>query len=493
MLTQNQVLELIKQYPKGYSSSLRFKHSDLIEYLNLNIVGESPGEKLYNWIYPNAVKQCLLCSKPTKFKQFDQGYREYCSCSCRAKHKQSNLNGLTAQAIAKRKQWRANRTAEDISRQAEKLRKTNLERYGSISKQMSEERKAQNEIAKIGQAAYDQLSNFEWISEQYKIKTISRIAKELGVTYSVVSKYIKKFALTTAKTRKFSKQEQELVEFIQSLGVANIEQHNKTLLAPKEIDIYLPDLGLAFEFCGCYWHSDSNKLVTVGRKDKNYHQNKFVALKQKQIKLITIFDIDWSNHRSILESRIRNLCKMSTNIVYGRNCTVVQLTKDQSRDFFKLNHSQGHSGFTVCYGLEYQGKIVSAMSFRKPRFTDKYQWEIIRFASVLNTNVVGAGSKLFKRFVLDQQPSSVISYSDNCWGFGEVYAALGFTMIDITQPSYYYVELKNMNKKYHRSAFMKHKILKMGGDPSLTEFENMKNMGYFRIWDCGTTKWVWGQ
>jgi hypothetical protein len=131
------------------------------------------------------------------------------------------------------------------------------------------------------------------------------------------------------------------------------------------------------------------------------------------------------------------------------------------------------------------------MSFRKPRFTDKYQWEIIRFASALNTNVVGAGSKLFKRFVAAQQPTSVISYSDNCWGFGEVYAALGFTMIEITQPSYYYVDLKNMDRKYHRSSFMKHKVVKMGGDPLLSEFENMKNMGYFRIWDCGTTKWVW--
>lgn len=493
MITQSEVLELITNFPDGYSSKLRFKHPDLIEYLNLTFSGDTIGEKLYQWIYPDKQNSCTVCGKSCKFKQFSYGYHNYCSCSCRAVHKKSNLNGLTTHAIEKRNQWRANRTADDIAKQVEKRRNTNLERYGSTGKKLSAEYLAQKEIGKVGQEVYNKLSNFEWLSEEYKIKTISRIAKDLGVTYSYVAKYIKKFKLTTAKTQKFSKQEQELVDFIKSLGVTNIEQHNKTLLAPKEIDIYLPDLGLAFEFCGCYWHSDSNKLVAAGRKDKHYHQNKFVELKQKNIKLITIFDIDWSNHRSILESRIRNLCKRSTHTVYGRNCSVVPMTKKQSRDFFNENHSQGNSGFSVCYGLEYQGKIISAMSFRKPRFTDKYQWEIIRFASVLNTNVVGAASKLFKRFVSDHSPTSVISYSDNCWGFGEVYQALDFEMIEITQPSYYYVNLKDMTKKYHRSTFMKHKVVKMGGDPSLTEFENMKNMGYFRIWDCGTTKWAWGQ
>jgi hypothetical protein len=28
-------------------------------------------------------------------------------------------------------------------------------------------------------------------------------------------------------------------------------------------------------------------------------------------------------------------------------------------------------------------------------------------------------------------------------------------------------------------------------DPSLTEWENRKNQGWNRIWDCGHSKWTW--
>ena len=42
---------------------------------------------------------------------------------------------------------------------------------------------------------------------------------------------------------------------------------NKKIINPYELDIYLPDSKLAFEFNGLYWHSES-------QKGKNYHQIK---------------------------------------------------------------------------------------------------------------------------------------------------------------------------------------------------------------------------
>ena len=42
----------------------------------------------------------------------------------------------------------------------------------------------------------------------------------------------------------------------------------------------------------------------------------------------------------------------------------------------------------------------------------------------------------------------------------------------------------------HRSNFTKGIILsKYGGDPDKTEWENMQDMGYDRIWDCGSACW----
>ena len=42
-------------------------------------------------------------------------------------------------------------------------------------------------------------------------------------------------------------------------------------------------------------------------------------------------------------------------------------------------------------------------------------------------------------------------------------------------------------------AFQKHKLKNLLSvfDSNLTEWENMKNNGFDRIWDCGNGKWVW--
>ena len=104
--------------------------------------------------------------------------------------------------------------------------------------------------------------------------------------------------------------------------------------------------------------------------------------------------------------------------------------------------------------------------------------------------MVGGFSKLLKRVVLATNATTVVSYSDNRWGDGNVYKQAGMENRGITQPSYFYF-LPAERKRYHRSAFMKHKIVnQMGGDASMTEVENMRAFGYNRIFDCGTTKWV---
>jgi len=41
----------------------------------------------------------------------------------------------------------------------------------------------------------------------------------------------------------------------------------------------------------------------------------------------------------------------------------------------------------------------------------------------------------------------------------------------------------------HRYNFTKSRIVQQGGDPNLSEIQNMVNMGYDRVWDCGTLKY----
>ena len=54
---------------------------------------------------------------------------------------------------------------------------------------------------------------------------------------------------------------------------------------------------------------------------------------------------------------------------------------------------------------------------------------------------------------------------------------------------------KILKKNFYRIKYQKHKLPRLlnNFDPDLTEWENMKNNGFDRIWDCGNDVWVWNR
>ena len=77
---------------------------------------------------------------------------------------------------------------------------------------------------------------------------------------------------------------------------------NEKIIEPYEIDIFLPDEKLAFEFNGLYWHSEL-------RKPNYYHKMKTDMCEDKEITLIHIWEDDWVQKREIIESVILNKLK----------------------------------------------------------------------------------------------------------------------------------------------------------------------------------------
>lgn len=72
-------------------------------------------------------------------------------------------------------------------------------------------------------------------------------------------------------------------------------------------------------------------------------------------------------------------------------------------------------------------------------------------------------------------------YADRRWSNGNLYKQLGFTLINKTKPSYYYVaDYKHQN----RMNFQKHKLVIAGFDPSKTEHEIMLERKIYRIYVC---------
>lgn len=223
---------------------------------------------------------------------------------------------------------------------------------------------------------------------------------------------------TCTRSLGISKGELELLEFIRGEYTGWIETNERTILEGKELDIVLPDMSLAFEFNGTYWHQYSDK------KPINYHKDKTDKAEANDYQLIHISDYLWATKQDIVKSRIKQLLHSSIKIP-ARKTIIKQI--QFPREFLETNHLQGAGSPTSTnYALYYKDEIVAVMTFGKPRFTSNQEWELVRFATKQGISVQGGASKLFKYFVKQNNPISIVSYASRDFSRGNLYTALGF-------------------------------------------------------------------
>jgi hypothetical protein len=287
-----------------------------------------------------------------------------------------------------------------------------------------------------------------------------------------------------------SKWEKEVNNFIESLDVATT--CNKKLLKDetqqgnkgnREIDIYVPSYELGIECNGNYTHTENS-----GGKDRSYHLHKTEKSLELGVKLIHILESEWILKNEIVKSIISNKLHKSTNIIYARKCVIKEVSVNDKNEFLEQNHLQGKDNSKIRLGLCYNDKLVSIMTFGSRRITGKTTFELLRYCNILNTNVVGGASKLFKMFLNNFWDGQEIhTYADRRYSTGDLYDKLGFTLSHISPPNYWYCHKKDLYTIFHRSIFMKHKLEKRLDifNPDTTEWDNMQVNGYDRIWDCG--------
>jgi len=273
--------------------------------------------------------------------------------------------------------------------------------------------------------------------------------------------------------------EKELFNFIDSIYDGKIIQSYRDGL---EIDIYLPELKIGFELNGLYWHSEEFK-------DKNYHLNKSRHFEEKGIRIIHIWEDDWTFKRNILESQIINWLGLTNERIYARNCVVKEIKDYKTiNEFLNDNHIQGGSSNNkVSIGLFYKKELISIMTFDKNEGRKKMEesgWNLSRFCNKLNMSVVGGASKLLNFFIKNYNPTRVISYADRDWSLGNLYLNLKFKLVSMSNPDYKYI---TENKRVHKSRFKKSKLGIKGS--KITESTYMRSIGLYRIWDCGKIKY----
>ncbi|NPV12859.1 MAG: hypothetical protein HPY57_13895 [Ignavibacteria bacterium] len=285
---------------------------------------------------------------------------------------------------------------------------------------------------------------------------------------------------------KFSGKENLLLNFIKENYNGEIILNCRNIISPYELDIYLSNLNLAFEFNGLYWHSELYK-------DKNYHINKTDLCQEKGIQLIHIWEDDWNFKQDIVKSMILNKLGKTPNKIYARKCKIKEINDNKLvRKFLDENHIQGHIGSSVKIGLFYNDELVSLMTFGKKRVfmnsvSKEDEWELLRFCNKLNTNVIGAASKLFKYFTKNFTFTEITTYADRSHSNGKLYETIGLKFISKTNPNYYYV-IDGIRK--HRFGFRKNVLVDKGYDKNKSEHEIMLEREINRIYDSGSLKYI---
>ena len=189
--------------------------------------------------------------------------------------------------------------------------------------------------------------------------------------------------------------------------------------------------------------------------------------------------------KQIVKSRLKNILGGNNYKIGARKCTIREIDNKLKNKFLNKYHIQGEDKSSVKLGAFYKNRLVAVMTFCKRRYDKGEGFELIRFCTISNFNIVGIASKLLKHFERNYNPIEIVSYADRRWSDGGLYRALGFTLDHISPPNFFI--MKNYSIRESRLKYQKHKLHKLLKvyKPELTAWMNIQLNSYDRIWDCG--------
>jgi len=227
--------------------------------------------------------------------------------------------------------------------------------------------------------------------------------------------------------KSFSDREFKLLNFIKENYNGEIIINSRKIIPPQELDIYLPELQLAFEFNGVYWHNELHR-------PNDYHKLKTDSCLEKGIQLIHIYEDDWNFKQNMIKSMILNSLNKNKLIIKSK---IKEITDDKLIEkFLNNNHLDGFINSDIRIGLFDKNELISLMLFK---ILENNKYELLRVCDKLNMNIYNSEIKLFKYFIKKYKSSEIISYVDRSYNNDIIYKQLGFKLSHITNPNYKYV------------------------------------------------------
>ena len=463
-------------------------------------------------------RECLYCHKIFKGSKD----RKYCSEECKQADTPNRLERIKQTNLEK--YGVENPFQNELIK--EKIKQTNLERYGFdhhlqsefIKKKIKKVFKnkygvnhpsqlnfVKNKIKQthlerygVENIKYINIKHFENLNTEYIINNFIRddtfLLKECCDYFNVSTTYVNKFkrdnGINTPNKVELCKTQQQIYEFIKSFYKGTINFNDRSILNKLELDIYIPDKKLAIEYDGLLYHSygKSEHIMFDNylEEDKYYHLRKTEMCEEQGVKLFHIFENEWLD---LIKREIwKSKIKLELGYVDRKLNARDCVIKEISFEEIKSFLNSNHL----------QGYISSFINlglYYNSELVEVMTFGKSRFNKDFDwellrncsslNTIVRGGFSKLLNYFKKNYKGSIVSYGNRRWT-NKLKNVYGNKLINISEPNYFYF-LKGDFELMSRLQFQKHKLKDKLKvfDENLTETENMYNNGYRKIYDCG--------
>lgn len=350
----------------------------------------------------------------------------------------------------------------------DKSRITSLEKYGTEYPNQSDIVKSKIDASTLEHYGVNRACKLD----EFKQKVVDTNRERYGVDYTCLI-YSGKLKGNDSSYNRF---------FAELLDSNNITYEREFLLQKYSYDFKVGNT--LIEINPTATHNTYFSPYGKNRIDVNYHRDKSKLAKDSGYSVIHVFDWDDIDKVvQLLKSRVT---------VYARKCDVRVVSDIDTNNYLDMYHLQGTCrGQRIRLGLYHDNQLVSLMTFGKSRFNKNCEYELLRYCS--HYNVVGGAERLFKYFVDNYKPNSIVSYCDTSKFSGKVYDALGFKYIKTNSPRKHWYSLKE--KRHITDGLLLSqgydRLFKENHGKGTSNEELILSRGYLPVYDCGQATYIW--
>lgn len=275
-----------------------------------------------------------------------------------------------------------------------------------------------------------------------------------------------------------SKPEARLTDFIKEHYGMEVRTSDRKTLGGLELDIYLPDIKVAIEYNGLYWHSE--KFRGMG-----YHKSKYDICEQNGIRMISVWEDDYRDNQALVHKMLLHKLGLSAqDKVPARKTEAVFISNQEAFGFLNDNHIQGKAQGSYYLGLKTKDtqELVAVMVLKRTK-------DVLSLERFATSKIVSGGqSKLLKFVDQNIEYSKMITFADRTVSDGGLYTGTGWVKETEIAPDYRYLV---RNVREHKFGYRKDRFKK---DPNLkyvegyTEKQLAELNGLLRVYDAGKVR-----